>query len=288
VFIIVSCIPFLLGLIESYGEEYNLTDFGVEEVGFCGLFHSSHSCAWVVTITLFNLFYLFNISLSIRKRYWIALLILIGFFVLYKTYVRTGYLMFFIGCLFFFKNKIVSVKKRLKYILWGIIFVVLGYSYLSQDDVLMSRLTDSRVYNTDQTDAERLGSGRLLFISISIDYWMQAPFMVQLFGYGQEMAIQNMEEKMGLKVFSHNGFVDAFVQNGLIGLLLLIVILISFKKQINKIKGHSYYDVCNAIFFMYIAFQLVQGGYSFMFDFIIALNLSITMLIIRKIQPLKH
>jgi hypothetical protein len=194
--------------------------------------------------------------------------------------------MFLIGCIFFFKNKILLGKQNIKYIFFGIIVLILGYSSLLQDKVLISRVTDNGVYTEDLTNKEKLGSGRLIFISISLDYWMQAPLMTKLFGYGQEMVMQNMEQKIGLKVYSHNGFVDAFVQNGLIGLLLFIMILISFKKHINKIKGHPYYDVCNAIFFMYIAFQLVQGGYNFMFDFIIAINLSIAMLIARKNQPL--
>jgi hypothetical protein len=285
VFIIISCIPFLLGLIEPNGKKYSLEAFGVDSIGFSGVFQGAHPASIVLSITLINLFYILSVSSSIHRRRWIILLILIGLYALYSTYIRTGYLMFLIGCAFFFWKKIFSHKK--KYIFfWGIVLTTLGSIYLSQDQVLINRLTDNRIYGDEPSNIGKLGSGRLVFVSTSFNYWMQAPLMMKLFGCGEKMLTENMEEKVGLNVFSHNGFIDAFVQNGLIGLLLFICIMVSFKKYINKIKGHHYYDVCNAIFFMYIGFQFVQGGYYFVTDFIIALNLSIVSLIAHRTQPL--
>ena len=78
-----------------------------------------------------------------------------------------------------------------------------------------------------------------------------------------------------MRIFSHNGFVDALTINGLIGIFLFFLFFFLIFKFILQQKTSKYFRINFTFIIMYLSYQLTQGGVTFGTDIFLALSLNL-------------
>lgn len=275
VFIILSAVPFLLSILTPLGKAYDISAYSTEgSKGFVGLFQNSHSTSYFIAFAIINLIY-FQETQKGKLKIFTFIIILFGSYQLLLTYVRGGMVVFFVGILFFYLSKI-SAKVLLRLSVISVIIMSSILYLINNNETFRRRLFDENEYNENTTETGKYGSGRLLFLTTNYAYFSQGEFITKIIGYGEELSRRNMEKKIGLKIYSHNGFMDAFLQNGVIGLFLFLKCFYFYYQIIkNSNKNLNLFRLCKANFFMFLSFQLFQGGVYFLFEVMISLNLSL-------------
>ncbi len=81
--------------------------------------------------------------------------------------------------------------------------------------------------------------------------------------YSQDL----MEDKINKRLLSHNGFVDALVHNGLIGLILYLLFLIAVLKTLVRNRENLFFSLGIASFISFLSFIFLQGGIFFYWKF---------------------
>tara|TARA_R110002126_G_scaffold250935_1_gene393754 strand:- start:3 stop:929 length:927 start_codon:yes stop_codon:yes gene_type:complete len=192
-FIILSGIPFSLGILESKAEDaQSFIDFD----SYIGMFQNTHGASITTTTAVLILmaFLKVNSTIITYKKLNFALLIY-GISLIYLTFVRTGYLMFIVGVVFLFLPK----KLNFKQVMSGLaVFLILGvgfYVLLETNETFYNRIFDIR--NGKQTAA---GSGRFLFWMASFELWYNGSVFEMIFGHGFHDLIMYMYQKTGLPV----------------------------------------------------------------------------------------
>tara|TARA_R110000744_G_scaffold31922_6_gene74886 strand:- start:823 stop:2019 length:1197 start_codon:yes stop_codon:yes gene_type:complete len=263
-FIILSGIPFSLGILESKAEDaQSFIDFD----SYIGMFQNTHGASITTTTAVLILmaFLKVNSTIITYKKLNFALLIY-GISLIYLTFVRTGYLMFIVGVVFLFLPK----KLNFKQVMSGLaVFLILGvgfYVLLETNETFYNRIFDIR--NGKQTAA---GSGRFLFWMASFELWYNGSVFEMIFGHGFHDLIMYMYQKTGLPVFAHNEFFTQLGQNGLLGVIFFIGYLISLFKFIWRRKILPSYRLAMAIFFLYGSLMMTQGGMWFELDIFMVL-----------------
>ncbi|WP_316844695.1 O-antigen ligase family protein [Pedobacter psychrodurus] len=261
--LIYASVPFLLKVLSPIKSGYRLSIFGAEDSsGFIGVFENSHSASitlsFCILILIYYSFYvksdLANINIS---KYVIYFAIVIGLYVIYKTYVRTGYLTLITGSLYlFFKN--FKLKHSPIYIAILIAVGLVVAFLFSTDEVLRNRILDQQQFSTGNEESD-IGSGRLVFQLAALHIWSNLSFWEMLFGIGLENFMLNMQSLIGLKIYTHNGFLTALVKDGLIGFILFISYMFLIIKKSFYSKSPDR-DLCFSFSISYFFYQLVQGG----------------------------
>lgn len=271
VFISLSCIPFWLGL-KPLIQEKTLVSFGLEESIFQGFYQNMHAAAGVLSAASICLLFFAKNEKSKHTKIIFLSLALICLYSLIKTYVRTGLLMLVVGLLAVY---IQDIKKST---LKSIISITAALAAITItiyfNETLLARILDQRVHST-YNDYRDIGSGRLYIWEVSIKNLVDQGFIAILFGLGTGLSKALMSQSTGLSLVSHSGFVDSIVQNGIIGLILFIIYLYSLRKHIRKYPHSNYTPLANALFWMYITFQFVQGGNQFIFAIILSATLNL-------------
>lgn len=263
-FCIISGIPFLLNLIQPISRGYVLEGYGEEENGFVGIFQNPHGAAIIISQALLIL--LFNIVKTKKINPIKVLIFLFGCFILYKTYVRTGFMMFFIGMFILLKIEY-GLKKLYKIAPLVILLGFGAYSVYQSDFALQGRIKQENIYsNDDSFSIDKLSSGRLTLSFVNLENWAGDGFFSIMFGLGFEYSTDLMLEDINLRKASHNGFVDALVHNGLVGLILYTLFLRAIYRQIKKSKKSCYYSLGIASFIAFLLFILFQGGNVFLLE----------------------
>jgi O-antigen ligase len=263
-FIILSGIPFSLGILESKAEDaQSFIDFD----SYIGMFQNTHGASITTTTAVLILMAYLKINSTIIKYKKLNYALLIyGVTLIYLTFVRTGYLMFIVGVVFLFLPK----KLNFKQVMSGLaVFLILGvgfYVLLETNETFYNRIFDIR--NGKQTAA---GSGRFLFWMASFELWYNGSVFEMLFGHGFHDLIMYMYQKTGLPVFAHNEFFTQLGQNGLLGVIFFIGYLISLFKFIWRRKILPSYRLAMAIFFLYGSLMMTQGGMWFELDIFMVL-----------------
>lgn len=263
-FIILSGIPFSLGILESKAEDaQSFIDFD----SYIGMFQNTHGASITTTTAVLILMAYLKINSTIIKYKKLNYALLIyGVTLIYLTFVRTGYLMFIVGVVFLFLPK----KLNFKQVMSGLaVFLILGvgfYVLLETNETFYNRIFDIR--NGKQTAA---GSGRFLFWMASFELWYNGSVFEMIFGHGFYDLIMYMYQKTGLPVFAHNEFFTQLGQNGLLGVIFFIGYLISLFKFIWRRKILPSYRLAMAIFFLYGSLMMTQGGMWFELDIFMVL-----------------
>lgn len=264
-FFILSGLPYIFGFLEPLGRELS---FGTELVGYIGIFQSPHAASVTTAISLLVL--LNNIKVrkhSLYKRILDLCLISLGLFLLFQTFVRTGYLMFAIGIGILFLPKKNSLGQNTKWILITSSLVLTFFYLLEIDQAFYNRIFDIR----SGQDQINIGSGRLLIWEASYNIWLESNIIEKFFGVGQGQLIKGVESRIGVGVISHSEFFNQLVQNGVLGVAILLAYLISLFRFIKfKFKVHSY-RLAMAMFFAYASYMAVQGGMNFFIELFMAL-----------------
>ncbi|MGB0933363.1 MAG: O-antigen ligase family protein [Lishizhenia sp.] len=266
-FCIVSGIPFLLNLVQPISRGYVLEDYGAENNGFVGIFQNPHGAAIIISQALLIL--LFNIVQAKKINHFKIIIFLLGCFILYKTYVRTGYMMFFVGIFFLIKIEY-GIKKLYKIAPLVILLAFGAYSFYQSDTALQGRIKQENIYSKDDSfSIDKLSSGRLTLSYVNLKNWSERdPFSI-IFGLGFQYSTDLMLEDINMRKASHNGFVDALVHNGLIGFMLYILFLGSIFRKIKKSKNSIYYSLGISSFIAFLLFILFQGGNVFLLEILL-------------------
>jgi len=269
--IILSFLPYSLGILESLSLGYDLAEFGHKgEYGLIGVFIKPHSAA--ITLAFAMIIITTHISKEnsyIENLFYIALL-LFGFYASILTYVRTGLTMYVMVLLYLYLRNI-NIKKIILMTLT--LFVILGagiYLYKTNEIVQM-RLNDNNKYNSSAGN----GSGRLIFWKSAIENWLDDDPSVIYIGLGYDYALEKMNEDVGQFIFAHNQYIQTLQQEGLIGLLFFVLYLFFIYRFILEHKVSPYYVRTNAIFMALLIEYIFQGGFFFPMVLFLAAYLAI-------------
>ena len=265
VYIIISFIPFELGVVSPISNTVDVSVFGGES-GIVGIFTSAHNAAISLSIAIFILIYFLR-SFSIGLKVWIISLIILGFYFLIFTYTRTGLAALIISVVYY----MYSINKGFQIIklifILSFIFIPV-YFVFKTNESLTNKLIDKRT--DSELSVETAGSGRYVIWSINLKHWTELSIEEKIFGVGNERALTYMQSKIGKPFFSHNEFIDVLLINGLLGLILYLFYLVGLIKFIRKKTG-GVRNFVSATFVSYLIIMFFQGGHFFLFEMIFAL-----------------
>lgn len=265
-YFILTCIPFLLGIFHERVDGLSYGDFQA----FTGIFGAQHAASSILSLSLFVILnHLKNNKLPSFEKFYNYFLCAVSILSIYRAFTRTGWVMCAIGIIVLYFPPKVQLKQVLKYSLIVLSFLVAGLILFHSVPEFRAKLSDQDVVSGNSIQK---GSGRLIFAFFSLQLWNEGNIVQKFFGFGLDGVMDNMESNIGLRLFSHNGFIDALSANGLIGLFLMFWYLISLFKNIQKCKGTSFYRLCLAMLFIYVSFQATQGGGLFQIDLLMALT----------------
>ena len=277
VYIIISTIPFLLGIIEPLKIGYDLSSYGIDSFGFIGIFQNAHSASMTLAFSLIIILYLIKYTISNNQKIFYYGLIVVGLYALIQTYVRTGLAMLFVGVfvLYLYKVKIIKIVRIIPA---AAIILFALFSYYQGNNALQMRFGETNIYKQDVVvGTDNIGSGRLKIASYAINNWVSEGPLSIVFGLGEELAREKMTKTKGSAVFAHNGFVEILQTDGILGMLLYLnFIFLMFKAITKKInKKSQYYKLVLALFLMYLTGMFFQGGDNFYIYVLLACSLSL-------------
>lgn len=278
-FNLLSVFPFLFGVIvpPSSSDTLDLTAFGGADVNsFIGLFQKVHtasitlSASLIIVIALFK-FYYWNSSFFFK--FYLLCIILGGGYALYITYVRTGYLMFVVGFVILFFPRKVKFSQAFVFLL-SIFLVFISFFYIIQEnEVFRARLLDERKNSNNLY--ESAGSGRLVIWENSLRLFSESNLLEKVLGVGFDNLLDHQRATTGIRVFSHNQFIDSLVIDGLFGFSILVLFLFSIYKSIQEFVDPFFKRIALSLFISYLFFLFVQGGNYFSFELLLVLVLSL-------------
>ena len=159
-----------------------------------------------------------------------------------------------------------------------------GILYFYNNNIAFrNRINGVNIYQTRNPDGIELGgSGRTAFWLNGISNWANNDGIYQVFfGSGYTKVTENNLKSTGMKVFSHNLFVDTLAQHGIIGFILLLTVFFSLYHFIVRIsRGSPYKRLCLGAYWSNIIFALFQG--LMYFDFAIAFAIILSLAILRE------
>ncbi len=279
-FIILSFIPFLFRLLKSH-ETLDISESALEALEAAnrssGIFSSTHGASALIALALvFITYHITSKKLTYRTKVYTLFLLCIGIWALIETYARGGWVMWIIGTF------ILLARKNIRFVIIMIsvsIVMCIGISYLMQtNEYFYNRITDRNEKGV-KNESDRVGSGRLWFASNGIEFWKSTDNIQEILtGKGIIRLMEYQEQKTGLYIYCHNGYIDSLAQNGILGFIFLISFNIYMFTYVFRKKKSKYRRLAIAIISMYITFQLLQGGASPYSDIIYVLILHLTRL----------
>jgi hypothetical protein len=259
-----SSIIFHLKLLTPFTEGYDVALYGGDSEGFSTIFQSVHGTAILLTFALCYLlyeFFYFSKKMSLFTKIYYIINILILFYSVYLTYVRTALLILATGLFFIFiyKQKLRNLGRIITIFFAMSLFFFVKFS---SDEGFRNRLIGKTIYDEEKVlDSNTLSSGRLRIWETSFKSWTENDNILELFfGIGENELMERNNRYIGFRVFSHNGFIDILVQNGIISFLLYLIFIASFYKNIKNESKRDGGILLLAFFYMYLAMMLVQGG----------------------------
>lgn len=273
----------LSGIVEPLTNMISAESFGVEGLQyFSGLFGAPHAAGaycCIAILILFNGFIYKRFESNISKFFNFAL-IAVGLISLFKSYVRTSWLMLLVGVVCFIDFHKISARKAFSYLILLILCITGIVFFYNNNEAFRNRIAGVNIYSNQANEIVDLGgSGRLTFWYNGINNWADGNIIQILFGSGYTKVIQDNYQTTGIEVFSHNLFVDTLAQHGAIGLVLLLVIFYSLLQFILKIPNNCQYKrLCIAAYCGNVVFAFFQGlmyfDYAIAFAIIFAVSLA--------------
>lgn len=263
---LISVIPYLLNFIKPIRTGYNLTLFGGSEnaQGFIGIFYNTHMAAFSLSISLIIFIFFFKFKTKKTRSFIVFynIILIVGIIALYKTYIRTGYLIF-IGSMVVYMYKTYHPRYVIRYISLVLVFIGFSIYSISTDEVLRNRIFQNSIYSEKENktiEIDNYGSGRPDFWKASINIWYESNTLEKLLGIGGLEFQKRMFKSVGLEIGSHNIFFDTLVRNGLFGLYFLIMMFINLYLLSMRDKKTKFGILTISIFWGYILYLFVQGG----------------------------
>lgn len=277
-FICLTSLLTLLGIITPIEGYESAEQFGVEgQIFYTSLFGTPHAAASYFAISIMVLmFFLYKKKHStLFWKYFDCCMIVIALISIFETYVRTGWIMLVVGSFMIFGVKKIVTNGKL--MLATIASVISLIWLFFNNEAFMARMTARRIYGTmaESSGIDVDGSGRVEFWENGYKLWENGNNFEFLFGHGYTAVVENNERIMGIRVFSHNQFIDSLSQNGLIALILLIAVFISQYIFIRDRKDNEYYRMCLAMWLMTIIFSFFQSEICFDYAIVYAAALAL-------------
>jgi hypothetical protein len=269
ILIVLSFIPYILGILEPLGEGYDLAPYGLDgQFGLVGPFLNPHSASISLAFAMIVISLLVNSKNRLSTNLFYLFLIALAFYELIGTYVRTGLAVYFVALGYMFLQNL-NFKKILFIIVSMSILGGVGVYIVSTSKVAQMRLEDRNKYVKN----DEVGSGRLTYWKSAVKNWSNDENIVLFIGLGEMYAEEKMEKAVGLKIFAHNEFFQMLQQEGLIGFFLFLSSLITLYRYIKRYQDSSYYQYSMAIFIGMIAMMMFQGGFYFNMIFFLSIFL---------------
>lgn len=278
-FICLSTIPFLLDMMQPLEDYRNAEAFGIEGLTyFSGILGSPHAAASYFCASILVLLngFLLNRFQTKASKFYNASLIIIGLVSIFKAYTRTGWLMLFVGLFCFVRLSKVTVRQA-TVTLFALLISIGGVIYLyNNNQAFQARLTGKNIFEDNSGEhLETGGSGRISFWYNAVNnLWNADNVYCSLFGRGYTQVVEDNFRTTGMRVFSHNQFLDSFSQNGLLGVSLLILFYFFLYSFIKRRNG-EYKRLCNGLFFSNLTFAIFQNEMYFNFAFIFSLAVAL-------------
>lgn len=289
-FICLSSFLTLFNIITPLYDYSSAEYFGGEDLAYySSVFTTSHAASSYFVISILTLIngFLNNQFKTKKSKIFNSSLLIIALVSLFKAYVRTGWMMLIIGLIGFIDFSHITRKKIIN-IFFFLVISGIGLTYFyNTNEAFKARITGRNIYtNNDANSIDLSGSGRNIFWKNAIEGWKEGNFYELLFGQGHSSVTERNYQSTGLRVFSHNQFLDALAQNGIIGFSLLISYYLFIFLFIRRRKIYKYYNLSFSILLSAITFSVFQSEMYFMFAVIFSISLAL--LYLEKEKSNKH
>jgi len=271
-FIALSFIPYALGLMESYGQAYDLENFG-GSFGLVGAFATAHGASLSLAAAILVILdrYLFDK----KYRAYYAIILVIGLLFLIQTHVRTGLLMLAIGVLVMLACNLKNIKK-IQLALIPAITIFIWLPTTDNFEVLTNRIIGAGKYTSEESITD-IGSGRGGIYIASINVYSEFNLKELLIGTGKATQMDLIASKIGLRIGSHNAFLDLLLAHGIIGLCLFLYFLLKTYTRIIKYHKGKDRNLALSLYWAYIGMCMVQGFNWLFVNILLLLALTICM-----------
>ncbi|MPQ46325.1 hypothetical protein GCQ56_04825 [Marinifilum sp. N1E240] len=276
-FFILSNLPYYLGVFSAPASTTMLWMEDTRLDGLIGILGAPHYTSAVLAVAS-----IIVLDLIVKKRGNLRVnlimipILLLGVFFLFKTYTRTGWLMFVVGILVLFIRK-VSFRNLGKIAIAGALLFA-GLVFLFQtNEGFRRRVMDDRAGQEDKSAYETVGSGRLQIAQIYLENLYESNFVTYLVGMGMEESMRRYEQKDGMPLFAHNGFIQTLVDNGILGFLLYILFLLTIYNSIAGSES-SHNQLTVALFFMFLSCLATQQANYFLVDVFLSIYIGISVI----------
>ena len=274
IFIILSFLPYQIGLIKSLGKTIDISKYGdISGFSLVGFHQNPHAAGIILSFSLTIILYNLLIQNQMKMKIIYSLILFIGIVELILTLVRTSYVMFLISSFI-----LIYKKFKLKHYIFVILFTsIIGIFYFNSfintnfGQSLMTRIVGDTKYKS----AEDAGSGRAMFARFAYENWKNEGFVSICIGLGTELGKDKMAEKIGARLFAHNGFVQMLQSEGLVGFTLFCIFLLLLLKVILINKNNKYFDLLIALYISYVINIYFQGSDYFLLYLLFSIYLAL-------------
>ena len=276
--VVISFIPYSLGLLNSLGTLYDMESFGYSLIELVGAFQNPHGASIalassLVVITVFLFSRRESVVLSV-------ILLCLGGLFLMQTYVRTGMLMYISGTtVAMFTDA--RYWRRIHWIAVALGLVLVVVTYYGIVDALVARVLGQGTYRHEDT-FDQFGSGRGGIYLASLRIFWQADVFEKVIGMGKMKQIYLIGKETGIYVGSHNAFLDVLLVYGAIGLTLFVSFLVGVLRLILGAPKSVERTMAAAVFGAYLTMCLVQGYDWMLMSFFLVASIQMCRSIARK------
>lgn len=257
-FFILSFLPYYFNVLKSYGEQYPLSRLGIFGYGLVGPFQNAHGASITLATSLIVILF-FLLDGSYNKYYLLAIFTL-GVLFIINVFVRTGIAMLLVGTitvlLFFLRFKKSKHVSNIIFII-VILFTVTDY-FVLPNEAFINRISGKTQYYVE-SEPETIGSGRGLIYITSLMIYKNANAIEKIMGMGKQEQQRRIERLIGLKIGSHNAFLDVLLVNGALGLIVFLTYLINILRLLKISEKSNYWILSVALFWSIIIMSFVQG-----------------------------
>lgn len=265
-FIVLASLPVLLGVLEPFVEKIDTSRYGIEGLEyFSGIFGTFHTAsAYYSMTTVFFVYRLVNKTKGDIDKKWDCLFLILSLYMLFLTYVRTGWMMAFLGILFVVKPKKMTFGKTFRYAII-LLFLFIGiFLFYANNELFRARISNRDVYASTEQKVDFSGSGRTDYWTNGVTLWSNSDLDEILFGCGIDKVLDNNYKMTGMRIISHSEFIDALAQQGLVAFVLLLLFYYYLYRYITSRKHSRFYSLSFSMFIMLFLFSFFQGRIPFL------------------------
>jgi len=239
IFVVISAVPFLFGLLEPIGTAYDLSNIADSEIeGFVGIYQKAHSAGLMFMFSSLCAF-----SFAARSRRWSqvlwAIIFIVSVYLLFMTFVRSAIVGFVLGILYL--SYALALWRRgwraFAVLLLGVVIIASTLSDIS--GIERRFLGISKQTEISTVDINVTSSGRIHMWSTALQIYAESNPKNWILGVGRDRVPDLMNERTGRRVFAHNGFINELLGGGIVAFITILGFLIYMWKAPGKMLPSS-------------------------------------------------